>query len=161
MSSKGYHKSLISLGPIPLHMLIFSPSIFIPGPDQTPKSPHIHKASSMHAKALQSCPTLCYTMGCGPPGCSVHGILQARILEWIAMPSSRESSQPRDQTCVSWVSCITGEFFITGPPQKPPIKRHLSSIRVLLDLTSGWEQARMADWLAPLQRLLKPWRLII
>ena len=40
----------------------------------------------------QSCPTLCDAMDCSPPGTSVHGILQARILEWAAMPSSRGSS---------------------------------------------------------------------
>ena len=44
----------------------------------------------------QSCLTLCDPVDCSPPGSSVHGILQARILEWAAMPSSRESSQPRD-----------------------------------------------------------------
>jgi hypothetical protein len=42
------------------------------------------------------------------PGSSVHGILQARILEWVAIPFSRASFQPRDQT---WVSCIIGRFF--------------------------------------------------
>ena len=42
------------------------------------------------------------------------GILQARILEWVAMPSSRGSSQPRGQTQVSYVSCISGGFFTTG-----------------------------------------------
>ena len=42
----------------------------------------------------QSCPTLCDPLGCSPPGSSVHGILQARILEWVAMPSSRGSSRP-------------------------------------------------------------------
>ena len=42
------------------------------------------------------------------------GILQARILEWVAMPSSGGSSRPRDQTCVSWVSCLTDGFFTTG-----------------------------------------------
>ena len=42
----------------------------------------------------------------GPPGFSVHGILQARILEWVAIPSSRGSSQPRDQTHVSCISYI-------------------------------------------------------
>ena len=47
-------------------------------------------------------------MDCSPPGSSVHGILQARILEWIAMPSSRGSSQPRDRTQVSG---IEGGFF--------------------------------------------------
>ena len=44
----------------------------------------------------QSCPTLCDPMDCSPPGSSVHGILQARRLEWVAMPSSMESSQPRN-----------------------------------------------------------------
>ena len=44
------------------------------------------------AKSLQSCPTLWDPMDCSPPGSSVHGILQARILEWVAMPSSRGSS---------------------------------------------------------------------
>ena len=49
----------------------------------------------------QSCLTLCNPMYCSLPGSFVHGILQARILEWIAIPFSRESSQPRDQTPVS------------------------------------------------------------
>ena len=56
------------------------------------------------AKSLQSCPTLCNPMDCSPPGFSVHGLLQARIVEWIAMPSSRGSSWPRDQAHVSYVS---------------------------------------------------------
>ena len=51
----------------------------------------------------QSCPTLCDPMDSGPPGSSVHGILQARILEWVAMPSLRGSSRPRNRTCVSWI----------------------------------------------------------
>ena len=46
-----------------------------------------------------------------PPGFSVHGILQAGILEWVALPSSRASSQPRDQTRVSCISCIGDGFF--------------------------------------------------
>ena len=55
------------------------------------------------AKSLQSCMTLCHPMGHSLPGSSVYGILQARILQWVAMPSSRGSSLPRDQI---WVSCI-------------------------------------------------------
>ena len=51
-----------------------------------------------HAKSLQSCLTLSDPLDCSPPGSSVHGILQARILEWDAMPSSRGSSPPRDWT---------------------------------------------------------------
>ena len=57
---------------------------------------------------VQSCPTLCHPMECSPPGSSVHGILQARILEWVAVPFSRGSSQPRDR---GWVFCIAGRFF--------------------------------------------------
>ena len=53
-----------------------------------------------------SCPTLCNPMNCSTPGSSVHGILQARILQWVAMPSSRGSSQPRDS-------------LLFGPPRKP------------------------------------------
>ena len=50
----------------------------------------------MHAQSLQLCPTLCHPMDFSPPGSSDHGILQARILEWVAMPSSRGFSQPRN-----------------------------------------------------------------
>ena len=57
----------------------------------------------------QSCSTLCNPMGCSPPVSSVHGILQARILEWIAIPFSRRSSWTRNQTWISW---IAGRFFI-------------------------------------------------
>ena len=54
---------------------------------------------------------LCHLVDCGPPSSAVHGISQARIPEWVAMPSSRGSSQPRDQTHISYGSCITGRFF--------------------------------------------------
>ena len=60
----------------------------------------------MCAKSLQSCLTLWDPMDCSPPDSSVHGVLQARILEWVAIPSSRGSSQPRDRSCVSSVSWI-------------------------------------------------------
>ena len=56
----------------------------------------------------QSRPTLCDPMDCSPSGSSVHGIPQARILEWIAVPSFRGSSRPRDRT---QVSCIAGRLF--------------------------------------------------
>ena len=55
-------------------------------------------------------------MDCSPPGSSIHGISQTRTLEWVSMPSSRESSQTRDSTCVSCGSCIAGGFFISEPP---------------------------------------------
>ena len=63
----------------------------------------------------QLCPTLWDPMGCSPPGSSMHGILQARILKWVAFPFSRESSQPKDQT---QVSCIAGGFCTTRKSQE-------------------------------------------
>ena len=62
------------------------------------------------AKVLQSCPTLCDSVDYRPPGSSVHGILQAGVLECIAVPSSRGSSQPRDGIHVSYISCIGGQI---------------------------------------------------
>ena len=62
----------------------------------------------MCVNLLQSCPALSGPIDCSLPGFSVHGILQARILEWVAMPSSRRSSWPRDWTPVS---SIAGRFF--------------------------------------------------
>ena len=76
---------------------------------------------------LQSCPTLCNLMDCGPPGSSAHGILQGRILEWVAISSSRGSSQPRDQTCVSCGFCTSGQPFITEPPGEAQNVRHICS----------------------------------
>ena len=58
------------------------------------------------SEVAQLCPTLCDHMGCSPPGSSVHGIFQARVLEWVAISFSRGSSQPRDWT---QVSCIVSE----------------------------------------------------
>ena len=77
--------------------------------------------SGEHCKQLvkvsQSCPTLCDPMHCRPPGSSVHGILQAKILEWVAISSSRESSWPRDQT---QVSCFAGRFFTIWATREAP-----------------------------------------
>ena len=58
------------------------------------------------AKSLWSCLTLCNPMDCSLPGSSVHGIVQARILEWVAMPSSKGSFWPRNQMLISYISCI-------------------------------------------------------
>ena len=62
--------------------------------------------SCLHAALLQLCPTLFNSMDYSLPGSSVHGILQARILEWVATSSSRGSSQPRDRTCICYISFI-------------------------------------------------------
>ena len=68
----------------------------------------IKKAES-ESEVAQSCLTLCNPMDCSLPGCSIHGIFQAIVLEWIAISFSRGSSQPRHWTRVS---CITGRCFI-------------------------------------------------
>ena len=73
----------------------------------------IHLFSSFFFNA-HSCSTLWDPVDCSPSGSSVHGILQARILEWAALPSSRGSCRPRDQTHVSYVSCIGRQVFL--PP---------------------------------------------
>ena len=66
------------------------------------------RVAEVEVLVAQSCPTLCNPMDCSPPGSSVHGTLQARILEWLAISSSRGSSQPGDRI---QVSCIAGGFF--------------------------------------------------
>ena len=68
------------------------------------------------AQSLQSCLILCDSVDHSPPGYSVHGIFQARILEWVAMPSSRGTSRPSNR---NQVSCIAGGFFTTEPLGKP------------------------------------------
>ena len=75
--------------------------------------------SWVHAKSLQSRPTPCDPMDCSLPGSSVHGILQARILEWVAISFSRGSFWSRDRICVPWGSCTAGGFFTAEPPGKP------------------------------------------
>ena len=64
----------------------------------------------------QLCPTLCDPMDCSSPGSSVHGILQARILESVAISFSRGSSQSRDW---NWVSCIAGRFYRWSHQRRP------------------------------------------
>ena len=62
---------------------------------------------------------LCNPMDCSPHGSSVHGILQAIILEWVAIPFSRRSSRPRDQTHVSWSPALQADSLPSEPPGKP------------------------------------------
>ena len=95
------------------------------------------------AKSLQSCLTLCDLMDCSLPGSSVHGILQAGILEWVVISFSRESSRPRDRTQASWVSWIAGRFFTAEPLGKS-----------LLCLETKGEDVVALDLLLPLSRLL-------
>ena len=99
----------------------------VENPHITCSSPHPSRVPSIHIQGsndhavkwlryclevkvldAQLCLTLCDPMDCSPPGSSIHGILQARILEWVAISSSRRSSQSRDR---AWVFRITGRFF--------------------------------------------------
>ena len=77
-------------------------------------------ALRVHAKSLQLCLTFCDPMDCSSPGSSVHEILQARILEWVAIFFSRWSSPPRDQTQVSYhlLPWQVG-YLPLAPPGKP------------------------------------------
>ena len=67
------------------------------------------------ASCAQSCLTLRHPMDCSRPGSSVHGISPAKILEWVAISSSRGSLPPRDQTRMSCSYCIAGRFFTSKP----------------------------------------------
>ena len=83
----------------------------------------------MCAKSLQSCVTFRDPVDCSLPGSSFHGILQTRIPEWVAMPSSRGSSPPVYQThvpCVSWI----GRWVLL--PQAPSGKPHSASLFIYL-----------------------------
>ena len=86
--------------------------------------------TSMYLLVSQSCPALWHPMDYSPPGFSVHGIYQARILEWVAISFSRGSSQPRDQTRVS---CIASQFFTIWATSevmyKPTGESSLSALR--------------------------------
>ena len=72
--------------------------------------------SHMHMPVAQSCPTLCDSMDCSPPGSSVHGIFPGKNTQVGCNATFRDSSQPRDQTWVSCVPSMEGEFFTTEPP---------------------------------------------
>ena len=109
------------------------------------------QCSRVKVKVLvaQSCPTTCDPVFCSPPGSSVHGISQARKPEWIAMPSSKGSSQPRDWTqvfCISEASLVAQRFCLQcGRPGfdpwvgKIPWRRKWQPIPIFLPGEShGW-----------------------
>ena len=79
------------------------------------------------SEVTQSCPTLWDPMDCSTPGSSLHGILQARVLEWVAISFSRGSSRPRDRT---WVSLIPGRRFNLWATREAHILSYLLSKRM-------------------------------
>ena len=90
----------------------------------------------VYVLVAQSCPTFCDPMNCNPPGSSVPGVLQARILEWLAIPFFRRSSQPRNRT---QVSCNAGEFFASWSTILRIFMVHICIVLFcLLDYLSPW-----------------------
>ena len=96
----------------------------------------------------QLCPTLLDSMHCSLPDSSVHGILQARILEWVAIPFSRGSSQPKNQTHVSGSPPLAGRFFITSTQwtEEPGRLRFLGLQRIRDDLATKQQEI----WVSPI-----------
>ena len=95
--------------------------------------------SVLFSPSVCACAQLCLTLSnpadCTPPGSSNHGILQARILGWVAVPSSRGSSWPRDWTCIS---CIASGFCPAKPSGKLVsiwVSKHLLNKLLLFDLS--------------------------
>jgi len=79
--------------------------------------PAIYLSTMKWSEVAQSCPTLCDPVDCSLPCSSVRGILQARILEWVAISFSSRSSQPRDQTRVSHIASRCFTIWATREPQ--------------------------------------------
>ena len=107
------HRLVIRFLPDSIHVSMSFSQIILhsPSPIES-KSPFYMIFNTNDVKLLQSCPTLCESMDCSLPGTSVHEILEARKLEWVAMPFSRGSSQSRDWTHISYVSCLGRHFFL-------------------------------------------------
>ena len=103
-------------------------------PVPRPRDPQfLQQGACMHAKPLQSCPTLYDPMDHSLPGSSARGILQAKILKWVAMSFSRGSSRPRDQTRISYISYICRGPLPIAPPGKPKAKEaRISTYRKVL-----------------------------
>ena len=77
---------------------------------------NLHPFKTAVLSTFQSCPTLCDPLSYSLPDSSVHGILQARTLEWVALPSSRGPSQLRDWTASLLSPVLAGRFFTTSAP---------------------------------------------
>ena len=83
----------------------------------------------------QLCLTLCDPLDCSPPGSSVHGILQGKILEWVAILFSRRSSQPRDQT---QSPVLQAASLPSEPPGKPHVGMEISQKKTRASLVTQW-----------------------
>ena len=84
----------------------------------------------------QSCLTLCNPVGCSPPGSSVHGISQGRILEWVAISSSRRSSQPRDWTQV-FLHCGRVFYYLSHQGSPLPLVTYSLTEQIHVGIAPG------------------------
>ena len=125
----------------------------------------------------KSLPVLCEPMDCSPPGSFVHGILQARIQEWVATSFSRASPQPSDQI---WVSCTAGRFFILWPTRvSTRIRNHFAVLNKMNEVVCQLKdklclspfssetslpwistRARQDRWPEETRSVVTPWRII-
>ena len=107
---RGSHLRCVLLKPgPPSHFPGWRPIYNVPAGSQIP--PYYPELLKSESEVTQSCPTLCDPLDCSLPGSSIHGIFQARALEWVAISFSRRSSLPRDRTQVSHTAdrCFTRE----------------------------------------------------
>ena len=79
--------------------------------------------STVWCLVAHSCPTLCDPMDCNPPGFSVHGISEARILEWVAFPSPEDLLNPGIEPKSPESPALAGGFFTAEPPRSPYVQR--------------------------------------
>ena len=122
------HMVPITYSTYSIYSIFYAPSLFLNTHGYVCTHTHTHTHMYILLGVLiacvfvtQLCTILCDPMNCSPPGSSVHWILQARILEWVAIPFTRGSSWPRDQT---WVSHITGRFFTVLKISNKNLKQH-------------------------------------
>ena len=113
-----------------------SPSVW-----QNPTYPWKWKVKVLVAR---SCPTLCNPVDCSLPTSSVHGILQAKILEWVPILFSRGSSQPRDRT---WVCYMAGIFFTIWDTKEAhtPLKAHFEVLSLIKSSQALWTPTSTSD----------------
>ena len=131
----------------------------------SPKRGHLHKNLKMRGWAMQAsalsrlspnyvlmvCAAL---MDCSPPGSSVPGILQARILEWVAIPFSRGSSRPRDRT---QVSCIAGRFSTIWTNWEAPYNYHTRPQLYPSCETTSFSKSGIISYASCIQPLINIW----
>ena len=99
------------------------------------KPPTLPRPSPVQCECAQSCPTLCDPKDCNPPGSIVHEIFQTRVLEWVAIFSSRGPSRPRDQALISCGSCIGRRILYLCAIQGAPLQAYIGDTAVWFETT--------------------------